>query len=131
MIKIKNSSLENKTIIKRAGIITIILSFFSLWMEQPIAFILGLFFGLVFSVLNFRLLELTIQKSMRMHPAKAQSYVSTRYFLRYILTGGIIYVSISNPAIDILGTMIGLLIIKFVIIGSNTLNRGKNINLKQ
>lgn len=130
MIKIKSSSLNNKTIIIRSIITAIILSFFSVFANQPLTFIFGVFFGLVFGILNFRLLELTIGKSMNMSSSKAQSYVTTRYFLRYILAGAIIYVSINNPRIHVIGTIVGLLIIKFVIIGSNAL-QGKNINLKQ
>ncbi|SHF00181.1 ATP synthase subunit I [Alkalibacter saccharofermentans] len=84
--------------------------------------LLGLVFGLVFSILNFRLLHLTIKKSLEMHPARAQSYVTSRYFLRYFLAGAVLYVAISNEAMHVLGTITGLLMIKFVILASNVIS---------
>ncbi|MFZ7119682.1 MAG: ATP synthase subunit I [Eubacteriaceae bacterium] len=129
MIQIGNNNLDNNTLIKRSiyicGIISIGSVFF---VGNYMDFILGLIFGEVFSVLNFRLLHLTIQKSLKMSASKAQSYVTIRYLLRYVLMGIVIYVSINNPSINVLGTITGLLLLKFVIIVSNALYKSNKIN---
>lgn len=129
MIQIGNNNLDNNTLIKRSiyicGIISIGSVFF---VGNYMNFILGLIFGEVFSILNFRLLHLTIQKSLKMSASKAQSYVTIRYLLRYVLMGIVIYVSINNPSINVLGTITGLLLLKFVIIVSNALYKSNKIN---
>jgi hypothetical protein len=58
---------------------------------------------------------------MDMQTERAQSYVTRRYFLRYFLAGAVLYVAISNEAMHVLGTIIGLLLIKFVILVSNVI----------
>jgi len=98
----------------------------SLFLQQPFPFILGIVFGLIFSLLSFRLLDLTLKKSVKMPPAKAQRYVVTRYMTRYILTGAVIYVSVSNTSINVIGTIIGLMILKIVINVSNVLYKERS-----
>lgn len=84
-------------------------------MEQKMPFVLGLVFGCIISLLNFRLLSLTLQKAVYMPPHKAQAYATARYLLRYMITGVVIYVSIQADHIHVLGTIIGLISIKLVI----------------
>lgn len=121
MIRIKNKHLENKVLIIRSVIIAGIISLISLFTSEPLSFILGVVFGLIFSLLNFRLLDLTLKRSVNMPPEKAQKYVATRYFTRYLLTGIVVYVSITNTSINVLGTIVGLIILKLVIQVSNAL----------
>jgi len=120
--EINKSDLNFNQIVKTTIIVGIILGAGMFFLsEDGSRLLLGLAFGMVFSILNFRLLHLTIKKSMDMHPARAQSYVTSRYFLRYFLAGAVLYVAISNEAMHVLGTIIGLLLIKFVILVSNVI----------
>ncbi len=79
----------------------------------------GLMFGSIFSILNLRLLSLSLEKAVKMDPGKAQIYVSTRYFIRMILTGLVILISLRAPYINALGTIIGLFLPKCSIVLGN------------
>ncbi|MBF7096160.1 ATP synthase subunit I [Alkalibacter mobilis] len=111
-----NYDFEASTVIKATVIAGAVIgaAMFLLSDDGP-SLLMGLVFGMVFSILNFRLLQLTIKKSMSMPASKAQAYVTSRYFVRYLLAGAVLYVSINNETMNVLGTVIGLLLIKFVI----------------
>ncbi|MPW27009.1 ATP synthase subunit I [Alkalibaculum sp. M08DMB] len=121
MIQINNKNLENKVLIIRTIVVAGIVCALALFTKDPIPFIIGVFFGVTFSILSFRLLDLTLKKSVNMPPKRAERYVASRYMLRYLLTGAIIYVSISNTSLNVLGSIVGLMILKLVITVSNAL----------
>ncbi|CEI71610.1 MULTISPECIES: ATP synthase subunit I [Romboutsia] len=78
--------------------------------------LLGLIFGTIIAVLNFRLLAITIEKSVTMPVSKAQIYSAGQYLLRMTVTGVVLFVSVKAPYIHVLGVAIGLLSPKFVIL---------------
>lgn len=78
--------------------------------------LLGLIFGTIIAVLNFRLLAITIEKSVTMPVSKAQIYSVGQYLLRMTVTGVVLLVSVKAPYIHVLGVAIGLLSPKFVIL---------------
>lgn len=90
--------------------------------KPPLPFLTGLVFGTVISVLNFRLLYLTLNKAVQMPPAKAQVYATSRYFIRYIITGIVIYVSIKAQHINVLGTVVGLISLKIAVLATELFN---------
>ena len=57
-----------------------------------------------------------------MKPENAQSYATKKYFLRYAITALVIFVAIKVNHIDLLGTIVGLLLLKFVIFITNLFN---------
>ena len=71
---------------------------------------LGLLFGSIFSILNFRLLAISIEKSVLMLPHKAQGYMVSKYFLRMFLTSVVIIISLKSKNINVIGTLIGLIL---------------------
>jgi hypothetical protein len=83
--------------------------------------ILGLVFGTIIAVLNFRLLAITLQKSVTMPASKAQIYSGTQYMMRMTVTGVVLLVSIKSPYLNIIGAAIGLLGPKFVILAKTLL----------
>lgn len=83
--------------------------------------LLGLLFGTIIAVLNFRLLALTIEKSVSMPQSKAQVYSASRYILRMIIVGVVLLVSAKAPHINIIGVAIGLVSPKFVILARKLL----------
>ncbi|MGL4605990.1 MAG: ATP synthase subunit I [Eubacteriaceae bacterium] len=125
-MKMTNLSLETKIMIG-GGIITIIMMLFGLLTENPLNFMLGVLFGGVFSILHFRLMQLTFQKAMAMPPAKAQKYVQTRYFLRFFITGVVIYIAIISPWLNIVGVILGLIAVKISLLINNFYSK-KNIS---
>lgn len=78
--------------------------------------LLGLIFGTIIAVLNFRLLAITIEKSVTMPVSKAQIYSAGQYLLRMTVTGVVLLVSVKAPYMHVLGVAIGLLSPKFVIL---------------
>lgn len=85
----------------------------------------GLVFGSVFSVLNLRVLALTLEKGITMQPDKAQRYITSRHSLRMILTGIVIFISLKATYINPVGTIIGLLLPSISIYILNFLSRIK------
>lgn len=77
---------------------------------------LGLLFGTMIAILNFRLLAITINKSVTMPASKAQIYSTSQYMLRMLITGVVIFVSVKAPYLHVIGVAIGLLSPKFVIL---------------
>lgn len=85
-------------------------------------FAVGLTFGVAISMVNFFELARTVHQSVLMPAKKANGYATRHYFLRFIINAVVIFVSIKAPYINIVGTVIGLLLIKFVIYFTNLFN---------
>ena len=86
-------------------------------------FLLGSVFGLAISILNFFDLANTMTRATSMNPGQAQIFASLKYFVRYALTGLVVYVSIKADYINVLGTIIGLVTIKTIIILTNVMKK--------
>lgn len=100
-----------------------IIGIISIFFARPLLpFILGLIFGTLISILNFRLLALSVEKSVELEPAQAQVYAASRYMIRYFIVGLVIYISLRAEYINALGTIIGLLTQKFVILKCEAFN---------
>lgn len=80
-----------------------------------IPMLIGIIFGSIIAVLNFRLLALTLEKSVNLSPGKAQAYTGIRYMIRLVITAAALIVSIKNPNLHIIGTAIGLISTQVVI----------------
>ena len=94
----------------------------SLLIRPAMPYLTGILFGALISLLNFRLLYLTLDRAVTMSPGKAQKYVTFRYMIRYALTAAVLLVSLKSTDINALGTVIGLLMIKLVILKQNLFN---------
>jgi len=95
-------------------------------------YLLGLLFGTVLGILNFRQLGATIEKAVAMAPAKAQSYATIHYFIRFSLVAVAILVSILSEQIQVLGTVAGLLTVKLVIYMTQLLSASsKSMNISK
>ena len=111
-------SIAKRVFLVNAGVALLGLPFISPYLP----FLAGIFFGTAVSLLNFRLLYLTIEKAVKMHPERARKFTVSRYMLRYVLTALVILVSINSPDLNALGTVIGLVMIKLVILQRDLLN---------
>lgn len=94
----------------------------TLVVKNYIPFAVGLTFGVAISMVNFFELARTVNQSVLMPAKKAHGYATRHYFIRFIINAIVIFVSIKAPYIDIFGTIIGLLLIKFVIYFTNLFN---------
>ena len=92
-----------------AIVILLIISKFSFPM------LIGIIFGSVIAVLNFRLLALALEKAVDLPPGKAQAYTGIRYMVRLTITAAALIVSVKNPNLHIIGTAIGLISTQVVI----------------
>jgi len=122
-------SLETRIIIC-GGLVSLGLLLFSFLAADPLAFALGVLFGGAYSILNFRLMQITFDKAMKMPSARAQKYVQTRYFLRYLITGVVIYVAIINPWVNIIGVLLGLVAVKISVLINTTVSK-KNVLINE
>lgn len=121
-MKTNKLTIEGKIMIG-GGILTLMIMFFGFLTDNPLSFMLGTLFGGIFSILHFRLMQLTFKKAMAMPPAKAQKYVQTRYFLRFLITGVVIYAAIVTPWLNIVGVILGLIAVKISILINNFLSK--------
>lgn len=100
-----------------ADLVIMIIAFFIA--KEPIPWIYGLAFGGLVGCLNFLHLGRTIENAVKMHPGKAKTYATSQYFLRFITTGIVITISLKADYINVLGTIISLLLVKFVIFATH------------
>ncbi|MCT4607177.1 MAG: ATP synthase subunit I [Marinisporobacter sp.] len=95
---------------------------FVVFIKNSLPMILGLIFGTLISMLNFRTLALTLEKAVHMNPRQAQVYAGSRYFIRYITNGVVIFVGIKADYLNVIGVIIGLVMIKIIILITNLFN---------
>ncbi len=108
-------SLENRIVIITAIIAGLLMLLGGL-ITGSMPFVLGILLGSGYGIINFKLIQLILEKAIKMPPNKAQSYVQIRYLLRYLLTGVVIYLAIIAPFFDVVGLIIGLFAIKLSIV---------------
>ncbi|HLS53934.1 MAG TPA: ATP synthase subunit I [Tissierellaceae bacterium] len=111
-------------IYKRTSIISLLIMGFSFFIfKQPKPIVLGYLFGVLISMLGFKLLDITINKAVKMNPKRAQAYTTFHYFLRYLIYFIVLSISAIANYLNFLATALGLLMIKFVIIGSTIFDK--------
>ncbi len=67
-------------------------------------------------MLGFKLLDNTINKAINMTPEKANAYTVVHYMLRYLIYFVVLSISAIADYLNFPSTILGILIIKFVII---------------
>lgn len=90
--------------------------------DDPIQYVLGLLFGSAIGTLNFLELAKTLSRAVELPPDKAQGFATRKYFLRYVIYGVVLWVSIQADYIHVLGTIVGLMLIKVVLLTTNLFN---------
>ncbi len=71
----------------------------------------GILFGGLIVTINFHLLSRTLKKALTPPHLSSLSSVLAKYYLRFIVTGFIIFVLISGHYVDPLGLFVGLSIV--------------------
>ncbi|MDR7869483.1 MAG: ATP synthase subunit I [Tissierellaceae bacterium] len=114
-------------IYKRVIVLSFIIVGFSLVLfsdSNPI--ILGYVFGALISMIALKLLDNTINKAISMSPNKASAYSMFHYFLRYFIYFVVLSVAAIADYLNLAATILGLLIVKFVIFISTIFDKSFN-----
>lgn len=85
--------------------------------------LLGIALGTVVSVIKVILLEKTLNKAVDMSPEDAKNYTKSRYTLRLVLSVVLIVVAFKIPCFDVIGVIVGLLLIQPAVYIVNFINR--------
>lgn len=94
------------------------------WFRPLLPVLCGLLLGLAFGIWNFNALSNAITKSVQLNAGSATTFVSTRYFMRFVLTGVVLAVAVIVPSVfNIYATAFGMLSIRFVIYWINLFNK--------
>ena len=115
-------------IFKKTIIVSFFIISFSMFIfDNPKPIMLGYLFGTLISMLGFKLLNNTINKAVLMTPSKASAYSTMHYILRYVIYFVVLTVSAIANYLNFPATILGLLVVKFVIISSTIFdyNRSK------
>lgn len=119
-----NTNLRNEIAYVTKGVVildVIIMAILFITSNLTKSMTLGLLFGSIISILNFRLIAIAIEKTVTMPVSKAQIYYSSQYVLRMTIVGIVLIASVKAPHLEILGVAIGLLGPKFVILSKKLL----------
>jgi nicotinamide riboside transporter PnuC len=119
--------LNNKLVFKIAKrtiiLVLLIVGMFAFMFKEPKPIAMGLIFGALISVLNFKLLDNTITKALKMPPNRATSFTIAHYFARYIIYFTVLLVAAKADYLNLISTIAGLFTVKFVILGSNIFDK--------
>jgi len=120
-------------IIKITVVVAIGISFLGvIFISNFKPFIFGVIFGSLLGILNFYDLYLTLTKASTMNSGRASNYASFKYVIRYVFMGIALLVSIKATYINVIGTIIGLILIKIVVLITNLFNDKKFfLNIKR
>ncbi len=111
-------------IYKRTLIISfIIMGFIFFTFKNPKPIVLGYMFGLIISMLSFKLLDNTISKAVKMPSGKANSYAFMHYILRYLIYFIVLFVAVEADYLNLLSAVLGLLMVKFTILVSTMVDK--------
>jgi len=99
-------------------LIVLILTAF-IFFEEPVTWLYGYIFGGAIGILNFILLAKTMEKAVKMIPHKAQGYATFNYFIRFAITGVVLFIGLKADYINAIAVIVGLILIKLIIIVTN------------
>ena len=77
----------------------------------PPDFARGIIFGGLIVTVNFHLLYRTLKKALRPYRLSSHRVVLAKYYIRFLISGLIIFVLISGHYVDPLGLFIGLSVV--------------------
>lgn len=124
--------MNNKLVFKVAKraivLVLLIVGIFAFIFKNPKPIIMGMIFGSLISILNFKLLDNTINKAVRMQPSRATAFTISHYFARYIIYFIVMMIASKADYLNLISTIAGLFIVKFVIVGSNIVDKNFTTN---
>ncbi len=127
--KIKNADLLSFTsICVGACVICLVIGIISLFFQNRKELLSGLLFGLIFSIINFRLLKSAVERSIYKETSKAAAfYVTVQYFIRFALKAIVLCIGFASKSMSTVCVILGLLSVNAAIYVLNLINT-KNLN---
>ena len=80
--------------------------------SNKLAFTIGLLIGGFVSIVKIVLMENTFRRAVVKEAHVAANFVRAHYFLRYTITFVVLFIGVITPAIDVVGLIIGLFVLK-------------------
>jgi hypothetical protein len=110
----------------------VLIGIFLITIEDSSPYVYGIIFGVVINILNFRLMALTLEKSVKMPKHKIMPYVTANYFARYIIYGVVLTVGAVADYLNFYTVVLGLFMVKIVILADTfyAIIRGKRKKAK-
>ena len=118
-----NNDLVFKVARRTTIAVLLIIGILAFIFKDPKPIIMGLIFGSLISILNFKLLDNTVSKAVKMPSNKATGYTIFHYFARYIIYFAVLFVAFKADYLNLISTIIGLFTVKMVILGSSIFDR--------
>lgn len=118
-----NNDLVFKVARRTTIVVLLIIGILAFIFKDPKPIIMGLIFGSLISILNFKLLDNTVSKAVKMPSNKATGYTIFHYFARYIIYFVVLFVAFKADYLNLISTIIGLFTVKMVILGSSIFDR--------
>jgi hypothetical protein len=88
-------------------------------MLSPPDFAKGIIFGGLIVTINFHMLSRTLKKAFKPPHLASHNIILAKYYLRFIVSGFIIFVLISKHYVDPIGLFIGLsIVVASIILGT-------------
>ena len=109
------------TIVVALGVIALGIGMF--FANSILYWAVGIALGTFVSVLKVVMLEKTLNKAVDMAPEDAKNYTRSRYTFRMVLTIALVAVAIKIPYINVIGLIVGLLLIQPAVYIVNFINR--------
>ncbi|NLW23204.1 MAG: hypothetical protein GXY88_08155 [Tissierellia bacterium] len=106
-------------IIRRTLIASLfILGIFLLLFPNPKPIVSGFIFGTIISILAFKLLHNTVNKSVLMTPSRARAYTIAHYMGRFAMYFVVLMLAAIANYLNFAATAVGLVMVRIVITGS-------------
>jgi glucan phosphoethanolaminetransferase (alkaline phosphatase superfamily) len=100
----------------------------------PFSFTLGILLGGLISILNFYWLSRDLVRVFQQYSDKAKPYIMIKFYIRFIVTGVIIFLVLTQTPVDLIGLIIGLSLIVInillIVIATNLKNPLRRLKKK-
>lgn len=102
---------------------SILITFLFITNQSNIVDIIAIILASAYSLVNFFMIGSAIAVSVEKTVKKAQGYMVSQYFVRYVITGMIIYYSVIIPEINVFTIVLPLFFPKIILVYRSFLNR--------
>lgn len=100
-----------------------IIGFMFFLFTEPKPMVLGYIFGVIISMMGLKLIDITVNRAVKMNPERASGYTILHYSLRYFIYFIVLSIAAIADYLNFPATILGLLMVKFIIIISNIFDK--------
>lgn len=97
---------------------------------MPANFTTGILLGGLISIANYYWLYLSLRKAFRQISDRSKTVVMVKYYIRFALTGVVLYFILTKTPADVFGLLLGLSVVVINIVSSAILEMSKGNLLK-